>query len=628
MTGNSENLENSGAPSGQTPHAHQARVRPVWFREELERLGGLFTTGAPEPAQASGENTLGAQSQPALNTNADAAQPPQEQPGARSQVGVVPDRFKLELERLRDRFRTADGRTLAVLAPDERVMVVLSRPERVTGADREQLAGMLAARYAAGATLAGLASVIRRSEGYVRTLIAEAGGQIRGPEPDAVIMARAAEKLAAELAEFRTVDGRTFAGLSPVEQEIVELSRPRWLEGAGREKLAGLLAGQHTAEVSIQDLSDLICRTPHLVRTLIVEAGGTVHTPAPETPAAPPEPDLDDFRTADGRPYGWLSPVEQEMVWLSRPGHANGAITGADRLTLAGLLADRYRDDVPLRELAELLNRSIPFVRTLIAETGTPIRGKGRPPGFTRTLRAVAGPNGPGSTVRIGEPRTWSGVPEPMLRVQPEDLGWSWTDQHVYTAELMVDLYNQGRSYTEVAAVTGYPADDIRAMVLAAGSARPLRVDEVYAAWRDRSRETLAKMNRTSLLLAWIDGAEADDLAVVHNVPADLLWDLIAAEMARLTPRALAYLTQHRPHRLPACTATACRFGCAHTCAATLPHPAATECGHHAGRLCDNRASSGTPWPPHAAFGDIGDRITLNDDGTVTWNSFSNHATG
>jgi hypothetical protein len=228
-------------------------------------------------------------------------------------------------------------------------------------------------------------------------------------------------------------------------------------------------------------LSDLIGRTPHLVRTLIVEAGGTVHTPAaPEVPDVPPEPDLDDFRTADGRPYGWLSPVEQEMVRLSRPGRASGTDVDEDRLKLAGLLADRYRDDVPLRELAELLNRSIPFVRTLIAETGTPIRGKGRPPGFTRTVRTVAGPDGPGITVRIGEPRTWSGVPEPMSRVQPEDLGWSWTEQHVYTAELIVDLYNQGRSYTEVAAVTGYPADDIRAMVLAAGTARPLRVDDIH----------------------------------------------------------------------------------------------------------------------------------------------------
>jgi hypothetical protein len=134
-------------------------------------------------------------------------------------------------------------------------------------------------------------------------------------------------------------------------------------------------------------------------------------------------------------------------------------------------------------------------------------------------------------------------------------------------------------------------------------------------------------MNRTSLLFAWIDGTEADDLAVAHNVPADLLWDLIAAEMARMTPRALAYLTQHRPHRQPACAATACRFGCAHTCAATLPDTVTTDASHHAGRLYDTRASSGTPWPPHAGLGDLGDRITINDDGTVTWKTFANPTT-
>jgi hypothetical protein len=312
------------------------------------------------------------------------------------------------------------------------------------------------------------------------------------------------------------------------------------------------------------------------------------------------------------------------MVRLSRPSRASGTDVDEDRLKLAGLLADRYRDGATLRELAELLNRSIPFVRTLIAETGTPIRGKGRLPGFARTVRTVAGLDGP---VRIGPSRTWTGVPEPMRRVQPEDLGWSWTEQHVYTAELIVDLYNQGRSYAEVAAVTGYPADDIRAMVLAAGTARPPRVDDIYTAWRDRSRQTLAKMNRTSLLLAWIDGAEVDDLAVAHNVPADLLWDLIAAEIARMTPRALAYLTQHRPPGRTACAATTCLHACAHTCAATLPDPDTTDPGHHTGRLYDNSTSSATPWPPHADLGALGDRITLNDNGTVTWKTFANPVT-
>ena len=273
----------------------------------------------------------------------------------------------------------------------------------------------------------------------------------------------------------------------------------------------------------------------------------------------------------------------------------------AGRGTLAKLLAERYEAGATLQQLADLIKRSAGLVRTLVEEAGVSIR--------------PSNPLPMGPEPETTEPTVWVGPPQPMARVQPEDLDWSWRDVWVYNAELVLELYVQGRSYDEVEAVTGYPADDVRALALAAGVARPHRVEEVVAAWRAAARARLRKVHRMNLLFAWVDGIEVEDLAAAHAVPADLLWDLIAGEMARvnrrqtLTVRTLA----GRPQDRPVCAGRACLYGCARTCAATVIPPAEPS-------EPDTRTPRGPAWPPRA---DLSDQIAVNNDGTVSWKWFS-----
>jgi hypothetical protein len=297
-----------------------------------------------------------------------------------------------------------------------------------------------------------------------------------------------------------------------------------------------------------------------------------------------------------------LSVVEREMVALS----SAERVTGADRVELAGMLADRYAAGATLAELADLLNRPVTFVRRLIAQTGVPIRRSGPMPGRGAETRARS--------------VVWAGPPEPMGRVQPEDLDWSWTDQHVYTAELIVELYVQGRSEREVAAVTGYPADDIRAMVLSAGVARPRQVEQVTAAWRSAARRRLRKLHREALLIAWVDGVEVEDLAAAHRVPADLMWELIAAGSTYVDKRQFTgEPPARRDYPRPPCADTTCVYGCTSVCAVTIPP---TQPGTDPATI-RQPAHPRPTWPPRA---ELGDRFTVNANGTVTWTSFSDPA--
>jgi hypothetical protein len=106
---------------------------------------------------------------------------------------------------------------------------------------------------------------------------------------------------------------------------------------------------------------------------------------------------------------------------------------------------------------------------------------------------------------------------------------------------------------------------------------RPHRVEEVLAAWRRASRARLAKVHRLDLVLVRACGIEVDDLAAAHNVPADLLWDLIAGEFARLdirrvlTVQVLSGWRTNQPADRLACTGRVCLYGCARTCTLTLP---------------------------------------------------------
>ena len=296
-----------------------------------------------------------------------------------------------------------------------------------------------------------------------------------------------------------------------------------------------------------------------------------------------------------------LNPDVELMLKIARPERITAA-----RGALAKLLAERYEAGATLQQLSDLIKRSPGLVRTLVEEAGVSIRPSNPPP--------------PGPEPETTEPMVWVGPPRPMARMQPENLDWSWRDVVVYNAELVLELYVQGRSYDEVEAVTGYPADDIRALALAAGVARPHRVEEVVAAWRSAARARLRRICRMNLLFAWVDGMEVEDLAAAHNVPADLLWDLIAGEMARvnrrqtLTVRTLA----GRPQDRPVCAGRACLYGCARTCASTLIPPAEPS-------EPDTRTLLDPAWPPRA---ELSDQIVVNDDGTVSWKWFSRRPDG
>lgn len=279
------------------------------------------------------------------------------------------------------------------------------------------------------------------------------------------------------------------------------------------------------------------------------------------------------------------------MLTIARPERIT-----AGRETLAKLLAARYEAGATLQQLADLIKRSKGLVRKLVEEAGVSIRPAHPSPKAVEPEKA--------------EPTVWAGQPQPMARVQPEDLDWSWQDAVVYNAELVLELYIQGRSYDEVATVTGYPANEVRALALAAGVARPHRVEEVVAAWRAAARARLSKVHSMNLLFAWVDGYEVEDIAAAHNVPADMLWDLIASELARLDSKRRLTVRPigGRPERRVPCAARVCLYGCAHACSATVlpaepPEPA-------------TRALPGPAWPPRT---DLGDQIVLNDDGTVSW---------
>ena len=246
-------------------------------------------------------------------------------------------------------------------------------------------------------------------------------------------------------------------------------------------------------------------------------------------------------------------------------------------------------------QLAEKIKRCEGLVRALVMEAGVSIRP-------SPALPAAPEPE-------TTEPIMWVGPPPPMARVQPEELDWSWQDAAAYNAELVVELYVQGRSYAEVETATGVPADDVRAMALVAGVARPHQVEQVNAAWRAAARAKLRKVCRMDLVLAWIDDIDVTVLADAHNVSADILWDLIADELARLNRRKLTVppFGGHARSR-PECAGIVCLYGCTWTCAATI-------------RLSEpvdpyTRAQPGRSWPPQA---DLDDQLAFNDDGTVTW---------
>ncbi|MFI9553699.1 helix-turn-helix domain-containing protein [Nonomuraea endophytica] len=56
----------------------------------------------------------------------------------------------------------------------------IEKRKRITGAEREQLTADVAARYAAGGSVRGIALSIGRSYGFVHRLLVEGGVALRG----------------------------------------------------------------------------------------------------------------------------------------------------------------------------------------------------------------------------------------------------------------------------------------------------------------------------------------------------------------------------------------------------------------------------------------------------------------
>lgn len=199
--------------------------------------------------------------------------------------------------------------------------------------------------------------------------------------------------------------------------------------------------------------------------------------------------------------------------------------------------------------------------------------------------------------------------PVRMIDFSPP-LDCTWQQFLIYEAELVLELYIQGRSFDEVAEIAGCSADDVREMARITGVRRPLGADHVLAQWRAASQRKLAQTARTDLLYAWMDGAEPEDLADKYDVPADLMWDAIADEMAKTTRKDLLRRPTARPPTKPVHCVDVCDFACTHRCGFTT----------HAngGPYVDGTyvRPSSSPWPPK---GRVNPSVTVGMDGRAAW---------
>jgi hypothetical protein len=124
-------------------------------------------------------------------------------------------------------------------------------------------------------------------------------------------------------------------------------------------------------------------------------------------------------------------------------------------------------------------------------------------------------------------------------------------------AALLVALYQQGYSVTDVAELTGRARPKIERLVREAGVMRPRAESQRLAMRRIAASNKLARMDVRLLAARWIDGAEVEALADEHEVPPDLLWDVMAMALSTMTLGAAS------------CIRT-CPFACVEVCARTI----------------------------------------------------------
>jgi len=123
-------------------------------------------------------------------------------------------------------------------------------------------------------------------------------------------------------------------------------------------------------------------------------------------------------------------------------------------------------------------------------------------------------------------------------------------------AALLIALYQQGRSVTDVAELTGRARSKIERLLRKAGVMRP-RLEALRLAMRRiAASNKLARMDVRPLAAQWLDGAEVEELADEHEVPPDLMWDALAAVLSTMTPDGVSCIGD-------------CHFACSEVCART-----------------------------------------------------------
>lgn len=128
--------------------------------------------------------------------------------------------------------------------------------------------------------------------------------------------------------------------------------------------------------------------------------------------------------------------------------------------------------------------------------------------------------------------------------------------------EMVVALYQQGRSAREVGDLMDMSAVVVNNIVRAAGVIRTPQEAAGLATRRKVARGKLAKLDIKSLVERWLAGAETEELADELDVPADLLWDALAEQLS--TRGGVT-----RKSKLT-CAGT-CSYDCTERCAITAP---------------------------------------------------------
>jgi predicted transcriptional regulator len=209
-----------------------------------------------------------------------------------------------------------------------------------------------------------------------------------------------------------------------------------------------------------------------------------------------------------------------------------------------------------LREVGKIVGRSPSFVHRVVTSAGVARNhGKAATMQLSAPLRQ--------QIIRLSIEDGWSGAkiakalnlkaPMACKVLRETDL----TTVLANEAALLVALYQQGRSVTEVAKLTGRARNKIAGLVREAGVMRPRVESQRITMRRIAASNKLARLDVRPLAARWIDGAEVEVLAAEHGVPPDLMWDALAAVLSTMTPGAVS------------CIRT-CPFACAEVCARTI----------------------------------------------------------